>query len=109
MTKFRVGALALALLSTPLLASDRLEDGKRSYETICASCHESGADGAPVVGRAEDWEGRSDLWEGVLFEHAESGYINMPARGAASHATNYDVEAAAEYMLHITYPDRSTD
>ena len=47
--------------------------------------------------------------EGVLFEHAEAGYISMPARGAASHATNYDVEVAAEYMLHITYPDRPTD
>ena len=109
MTLFRWSALTLALLSPSLLASERLEDGKRSYEAICASCHESGAGGAPVVGRAEDWKDRSDLWEGVLFEHAESGYINMPARGAASHATNYDVEAAAEYMLHITYPDRLTD
>jgi cytochrome c5 len=109
MTLIRWSALALVFLVPDLLASERLEDGKRSYEAICASCHESGADGAPVVGRAEDWEGRSDLWEGVLFEHAEAGYIKMPARGAASHATNYDVEVAAEYMLHITYPDRPTD
>ncbi len=109
MTLSRWSALALAFLVPDLLASERLEDGRRSYEAICASCHESGADGAPVVGRAEDWEGRSDLWEGVLFEHAEAGYIKMPARGAASHATNYDVEVAAEYMLHITYPDRPTD
>ncbi len=109
MTVLRWSALALALMGPGLLASERMADGKRSYEAICASCHESGADGAPVVGRAEDWEGRSDLWEGVLFEHADAGYIDMPARGAASHATNYDVEAAAEYMLHLTYPERPTD
>ncbi len=109
MTVLRWSVLALALANPGLFASERMEDGKRSYEAICASCHESGADGAPVVGRAADWAGRSELWEGVLFEHADAGYIKMPARGAASHATNYDVEAAAEYMLHLTYPDRPTD
>ena len=65
--------------------------------------------GAPVVGRAEDWSERPQLWEAVLMEHAKAGYIKMPARGAADYATEYDVESATEYMLHLTYPDLPAD
>ena len=102
-------ALVLAAFAGGSVASERLEDGKRSYEAACASCHEKGVEGAPVTGRAEDWSDRPQLWEAVLMEHADQGYIKMPARGDADHATEYDVKAAAEYMLHLTYPDLPTD
>lgn len=102
-------AVAMAMAGTGLQASDRLEDGKRNYEAICASCHETGVEGAPKVGRAKDWTDRSRLWEAVLMEHAENGYIRMPARGNADYATEYDVKTAAEYMLHLTYPELPTD
>ncbi len=110
--------LALVLMSTPALSvasevliagSERLEEGKEAYEEICARCHESGTDGAPITGSEQDWDDRSSLWEAVLFEHAEKGYINMPARGASEDATAYDVEAAAEYMLTITHPELQRD
>ncbi len=45
----------------------------------------------------------------MLFEHAEKGYINMPARGASDYATDYDIETAAEYMLTITHPELPRD
>ena len=113
-TRLLLAALAcnatVSLASDTLTAgSERLEDGKKSYEAICASCHEAGADGAPVTGNREDWEDRSHLWEAVLFEHAEKGYIKMPARGASDYATDYDVQTAAEYMLTITHPDLPRD
>ena len=99
-----------ALLAAPAaLASERLEDGEKAYARLCASCHESGAAGAPMTGSPEDWENRSDLWDGVLLEHAEKGYLNMPARGSSEHATDYDISVAAEYMLTITHPDRPAD
>lgn len=101
-------ALALAGASTGF-AAERLEDGKRNYEAICASCHETGVEGAPVVGRPDDWSNRSPLWEAVLMEHANDGYIRMPARGASDYATEYDVKSAAEYMLYLTYPELPTD
>ena len=90
-------------------ASERLEDGKRSYEKICSACHATGIEGAPVVGNPEDWSDRSDLWEAVLVEHAEKGFVKMPARGNAEHATDYDVGAAAEYMLTLTHPKMKSD
>ncbi len=100
----------LAQASEPVTgASERLEDGKKNYDAICAACHESGADGAPVTGDREDWRQRSSLWEAVLFEHAEKGYIKMPARGASDYATDYDIETAAEYMLTITHPQLPRD
>lgn len=105
-----VSGSTLAAGSEPLTAaSDRMQDGEKFYQAICASCHESGVDGAPVTGNKEDWDGRSHLWEAVLFEHADKGYINMPARGAADYATEYDVEVAAEYMLTITHPELPRD
>ena len=91
------------------VASERLEDGKRSYDKICSACHATGIEGAPVVGKQEDWRERSDLWEAVLVEHAEKGFIKMPAKGNAEHATAYDVGAAAEYMLTLTHPEMKSD
>jgi len=99
----------LAVSGSSLAASDRLEDGREAYEAACASCHETGVDNAPKTGNSKDWEGRSNLWDGVLTEHAEKGYLGMPAKGGNKDASEYDVEAAAEYMLTITHPDMPHD
>jgi cytochrome c5 len=112
MNKAHPIALATTLLfcqGQPASASERLEDGKRTYEKMCATCHATGVDGAPIVGNKEDWQDRSHLWEAVLLEHAEKGYVKMPARGAAEHATDYDISVAAEYMLTLTHPELKAD
>ena len=79
--------------------------GQQAYEEICAGCHEEGLDGAPRTGNREDWAGRSWLWETVLFEHARSGYKNMPAKGGDATLDEVTVSKAAEYMLTLTYPE----
>ena len=93
----------------PSWREDRLALGKSTYEKACASCHDSGEEGAPVTGRREQWEGRSDLWQAVLFEHAKSGYLDMPGKGGQPDLTDEAVEAAAEYMLGLTYPELPKD
>jgi cytochrome c5 len=90
-------------------AADRMDDGREAYEAACARCHDTGAGGAPVTRREEDWKNRSHLWDAVLFKHAEEGYLGMPARGGDSRLSDYDVDAAAEYMLTITHPDLPRD
>ena len=80
-----------------------------AYEHACADCHETGKDGAPRTGDAAAWEERSALWEAVLFEHAEKGYLNMPAHGLDGRLSDDEVAAAAQYMLEITHPDRPRD
>ena len=88
---------------------ERQDEGRAAYQQACAACHETGLDGAPVPDRAEDWEDRSSLWEAVLFEHAQKGYLKMPARGGDSTVSDYEAEAAAEYMMGLVYPDRLRD
>lgn len=122
----------LALLSVPLLAAAcggenaepttspqpaaeapvdaaAIVSGVEAYEQVCARCHEEGRNGAPRTGDREAWAGRSTLWEAVLFEHANDGYLDMPAKGGADELPDATVRRAAEYMLSLTYPDARTN
>lgn len=90
-------------------SSQRVVEGRTAYENACACCHDKGLVGAPVTGRPADWEGRSKLWDAVLFEHADAGYLKMPSRGGRENLTEYDVDAAAEYMLNISHPELPAD
>jgi cytochrome c5 len=88
---------------------DRLALGKATYASACASCHEAGEGGAPRPGRREDWSDRSDMWQAVLFNHAKSGYLQMPGKGGQPELSDAAVEAAAEYMLGLTFPEKPLD
>ena len=79
--------------------------GKQTYDQICAACHEEGLDGAPRTGDRAAWDKRSGLWEAVLFEHARSGFGNMPAKGGEATLDDATVTKAAEYMMTLTYPE----
>ncbi len=83
--------------------------GEAAYLEHCAGCHETGMLGAPREGEPKDWEERSSLWQAVLLEHAKTGYFDMPARGGKTRLPDDVVEAAAEYMLEQTFPDRPKD
>lgn len=83
--------------------------GKQAYEQVCASCHESGANGAPVTSNQDQWRGRSQNWQSVLMGHAKKGYLRMPAKGGQTELSDWVVDAATEYMLSQTYPDRLSD
>jgi cytochrome c5 len=84
-------------------------NGEAAYTQHCAGCHETGMLGAPREGAPEDWQGRSSLWQGVLMEHAKTGYFEMPARGGKTQLPDDIVDAAAEYMLEQTFPERQED
>jgi cytochrome c5 len=79
--------------------------GRDAYEEYCAECHEEGLDGAPRTGDRDAWDGRSQLWEAVLFEHARGGYEDMPAKGGEATLDEATVTKAAEYMMTLTYPE----
>ncbi len=79
--------------------------GAQAYEQICANCHEQGVNGAPRTGDPDAWADRSPLWEAVLFEHARSGFLDMPAKGGVDALEYPIVTRAAEHMLAITFPD----
>ncbi len=104
-----ITAVVLLVATNSSLASERMNDGLRVYQAACASCHDAGVDGAPVTDRPADWENRSNLWEAVLLEHANKGYVDMPAKGGSPDMSEYDVDVAAEYMLNIAHPDQPRD
>ena len=84
-------------------------NGEAAFLEHCAGCHEDGAHGAPRIGEPSEWEFRSSLWQAVLMEHAKQGYYGMPARGGKPDLPDQVVNAAAEYMLEKTFPDRPVD
>ena len=84
-------------------------NGEAAYNEHCAGCHEQGMFGAPREGEPRDWESRSSLWQAVLMEHAKEGYFDMPARGGKTNLPDEVVNAAAEYMLEMTFSDRPQD
>lgn len=84
-------------------------NGETAYLEHCAGCHETGMLGAPREGNPTDWEGRSKLWQAVLMEHAKTGYFDMPAKGGKTYLSDEVVDAAAEYMLENTFPNRPQD
>ena len=91
------------------LSSDAAINGEAAYLENCAGCHETGMLGAPREGEPQDWRGRSALWQAVLMEHAKTGYFDMPARGGNSELPDEVVNAAAEYMLEMTFESRPED
>lgn len=88
---------------------ERLAIGRETYDLACASCHDTGKLDAPLTGNPKDWSDRSQLWEAVLLEHAKKGYMEMPQKGGHPELSEDAVEAAAEYMLSVTFPELPQD
>lgn len=84
-------------------------EGRAVFERVCSECHAGSRDDAPVIGRPDTWADRSPLWQAVLYEHAETGYLDMPPRGGHPELTDQEVASAAEYMLNQTFPEPARD
>jgi len=91
------------------MKADDAINGEAAYVEHCAGCHETGMLGAPRESEPQDWEGRSNLWQAVLMDHARTGYFDMPPKGGKTHLPDEIVNAAAEYMLEKTFPNRPKD
>jgi len=87
----------------------RLLEGRKTYQAVCASCHDPGAGKAPDIGDRAAWSDRSDLWSAVLSQHATAGFLEMPEKGGHGELTEDAVAAATEYMLLETFPERPRD
>ena len=108
-----VAALVTACSGSPRIDEEAAHDvqmsGEDAYEAQCAGCHETGLNGAPVVGDKAYWESRSKLWHSVLVDHAKTGYLDMPPRGGRQDLSDATIEAAVDYMLSLTYPEMPRD
>jgi cytochrome c oxidase cbb3-type subunit III len=93
-----------AVCVTPLvvaLSQDQAfaASGKQTYSQVCASCHDSGAMGAPKFGSKADWAPRIKQGKQTLYQNAITGIGAMPPKGGQPSLSDKDVQAAVDYMV----------
>ncbi len=74
--------------------------GKEVVDTLCISCHTTGAGGAPKIGDAKAWGERSTKGLTGLSKSAMAGYRQMPAHGGNPNLTDTEIERAITYMVN---------
>lgn len=72
--------------------------GVQAYHAYCRACHDTGKGGAPELEDTEEWDERSFVWKDVLKDHAENGFLGMPARGSHPRMSERDLRDALYYM-----------
>ena len=92
------------LASNPTFKSAVVEvasskSGKDIYNSVCMSCHMSGAAGAPVTGKADQWTDRLAKGNDTLYANAINGIGVMPAKGGLMSLSDDEVKLAVDYML----------
>jgi cytochrome c5 len=95
-------ALAITLMSTTASAQRRERTGKEVVDATCASCHASGANGAPKIGDAKAWKARASQGLAALTEHALKGIRNMPAHGGNPGISDIEIERAITQMVNLS-------
>ena len=79
-----------------------LKTGEAVYQTVCASCHSSGAAGAPKFQDKAAWSSRISKGYDGLVTSAIKGKNAMPARGGASpdDISDFEIARAVVYMAN---------
>lgn len=91
---------AAAVEQTVTAAFDGSLDGQLIYERACASCHISGAAGAPLM-VAGDWVGRLEKGMDTLVANAINGIGAMPPRGGRMDLTDEQIEVSVAFMVDM--------
>lgn len=96
----RYVACLLLLLIWEVVAADLLS-GKRVYLQTCASCHATGAAGAPKLSDAQAWKQRLslNLPISVLQDRVINGFGAMPPKGGNPSLSDAEVRHAVAYMV----------
>lgn len=76
------------------------KSGQEVYDAACASCHTSGALGAPKFDNKGDWAGRLGQGYDTLLKHAIEGIRQMPARGGNGDLSDIEMARAVAYMAN---------
>ena len=74
--------------------------GKQVAEAVCASCHATGAKGAPKIGDKKAWSKRASQGLSSLTDHALTGIREMPSHGGNTKLTDLEIGRAVAYMVN---------
>ncbi|MBA3057341.1 MAG: c-type cytochrome [Gammaproteobacteria bacterium] len=90
--------LAVLMLGvSSAMAADKT--GLEVVQQVCAACHATGKDGAPMIGDVGAWTQHAKQGLGKLAEHAISGLGNMPAHGGQPALSDLEISRAIAYMV----------
>ncbi len=93
--------LPIVLTAMPSVdAQTRERTGKEVVDTLCMSCHGSGAGGAPKIGDRKAWADRASKGLTALGKSAIAGIRQMPAHGGNPALTDTEIERAITYMVN---------
>ncbi|MFO7788475.1 MAG: c-type cytochrome [Halospina sp.] len=73
--------------------------GEEVYADACASCHDSGAAGAPKIGDSGAWSDRISKGDDTLYDHAINGFNAMPAKGGCSDCSDEEIQNAVDHLV----------
>ena len=83
-------------------APREFQTGEAVYKAVCASCHNSGAAGAPKYADTSSWGGRISKGYDALYTSVMKGKGAMPARGGASptDVSDYEIARSVVYLVN---------
>lgn len=101
-SKHRLLAIGVAVTGILLAPQDARADrsGKEVVEAVCATCHATGAQGAPKIGDRAAWTPRLQQGLNAAVRSAISGHGGMPARGGLADLTDGEIQSAVVYMFN---------
>lgn len=73
--------------------------GQKTYDAVCAMCHNTGVAGAPKAGDKAEWSKRLAQGKDTLYASALKGKGAMPAKGGNPSIPDADVRAAVDHLL----------
>ena len=78
------------------------KSGEEIYKSVCASCHATGAAGAPTVGNNGAWASRIGVGYNALLASALKGKNAMPPRGgsAPDDVSDFEIGRAIVFMVN---------
>ena len=74
--------------------------GKDVVESVCFTCHGTGAQGAPKIGDRKAWSSRASQGLTSLTQHALKGIRQMPPHGGNPGLTDLEIGRAITYMVN---------
>ena len=80
-------------------AAAAVRSGKEVYDTKCATCHATGAAGAPKMGDDAAWALRLAKTMDVLYVNAIKGINAMPAKGLCFDCSDEEIKASVDHMI----------
>ena len=110
-----VASVLAALWWTPIASAQHPDrGGKEVVDSLCISCHGTGANGAPKIGDKKAWAARSAQGLSSLTQHALNGIRQMPPHGGNPGLSDTEIERAITYMVnqsggHWTEPISRTE